>query len=93
MAIGGEGYHVFYATDTGVALAATARLIKTSVNEDLTATGVSEMSFPNTGWITSLRLHYRSGKQGQMERLDWLQLGYQQEIVLERRIQWFHRFP
>jgi len=46
----GEGYTVFYSSDTGVALTATARLIKTSVNEDLTDTGVSEVSFPNTGF-------------------------------------------
>ena len=46
----GDGYSVFYASDTGVALAATARLLKTSVNEDLTDTGVSEVSFPNTGF-------------------------------------------
>lgn len=46
----GDGFSVFYASDTGIALTATARLIKTSVNEDLTDTGVSEVSFPNTGF-------------------------------------------
>lgn len=46
----GDGYSVHYASDTGIVLAATARLIKTSVNEDLTDTGVSEVSFPNTGF-------------------------------------------
>lgn len=46
----GDGYTVHYATDKGVALAATARMVKTSVNEDLTNTGLSEVSFPNTGF-------------------------------------------
>ena len=46
----GVGYSVFYASDTGAALTATARLIKSSINEDLTDTGVSEVSFPNTGF-------------------------------------------
>ena len=49
IATSGDGYSTYYASDTGVALAATARLIKTSINEDLTDTGVSEVSFPNTG--------------------------------------------
>ena len=51
--IRGEGYSVFYASDTGASLAATARLIKTSVNEDLTDTGVSEVSLPNTGFTST----------------------------------------
>ena len=46
----GDGYSVHYVSDAGVALAATARLIKTSVNEDLTDTGLSEVSFPNSGF-------------------------------------------
>jgi hypothetical protein len=46
----GDGYTSYSVSDTGVALVATARLIKTSVNEDLTDTGVSEVSFPNTGF-------------------------------------------
>lgn len=46
----GDGFSVFHASDTGASLTATARLIKTSVNEDLTDTGVSEVSFPNTGF-------------------------------------------
>jgi lipid-binding SYLF domain-containing protein len=45
-----DGYSLHYASDTGVAFAATARLIKTSINEDLTGTGVSEISFPNMGF-------------------------------------------
>jgi len=51
--VSGDGYSVFYASDTGVALAATARLIKTSVNEDLTDTGISEVSLPNTGFTST----------------------------------------
>jgi len=50
LATSGDGYSIYYASDTGVALAVTARLIKTSINEDLTDTGVSEVSFPNTGF-------------------------------------------
>ena len=50
VATAGNGYSVHYASDSGVAFAATARLIKTSVNEDLTDTGLSEVSFPNTGF-------------------------------------------
>lgn len=46
----GDGYSVHYASDAGVTLAATARLVKTSVNEDLTDTGLSEVNFPNTGF-------------------------------------------
>jgi len=45
----GDGYAIYFVSDTGVALVASARLIKTSVNEDLTDTGVSEVSFPNSG--------------------------------------------
>jgi hypothetical protein len=50
---GGEGYSIHYVSDTGVALAATARLIKSTINEDLTDTGVSELSIPNTGFIST----------------------------------------
>jgi hypothetical protein len=47
---GKDDYTIFYASDSGVALTATARLLKTSVNEDLTDTGLSELSFPNSGY-------------------------------------------
>lgn len=47
VASSGDGYSTHYASDTGVAITATARLIKTSINEDLTDTGLSEVSFPN----------------------------------------------
>ena len=33
----GDGYAIYFVSDTGVALVASARLIKTSVNEDLTS--------------------------------------------------------
>ena len=45
-----QGYSVHFASDTGASISATARLIKTSINEDLTDTGVSEVSFPNMGF-------------------------------------------
>jgi len=48
VAMGGDGYTTHFASDTGVAFAATARLIKSSVNEDLTDTGISEVSYPNS---------------------------------------------
>jgi hypothetical protein len=38
--------------ETGAALTASARLIRLSVNKDLTDTGVSEVSLPNTGFKT-----------------------------------------
>ena len=50
---GKDGYSVHYLTDTGVSLAASARLVKTSINEDLTDTGVSAVSFPNSGFDSS----------------------------------------
>jgi hypothetical protein len=36
-------------SESGAALTATARLVKTSINRDLTDTGVSEISIPNIG--------------------------------------------
>lgn len=44
------GHEVFILSDSGAALSATARLVKLSVNEDLTDTGLSEISIPNTGF-------------------------------------------
>ena len=41
--------------ETGAALIATARLVKLSVNEDLTDTGVAQVSIPNTGFDTTDR--------------------------------------
>ena len=38
--------------ETGVALTASARVVRLSVNEDLTESGVSEVSIPNTGFDT-----------------------------------------
>jgi hypothetical protein len=45
-----EGRTLYIQTETGAALTAGARLFKLSVNEDLTDTGVSEVSMPNTGF-------------------------------------------
>jgi len=53
IAMGGDGYSTHFVSDAGVSLAATARLIKTSINEDLTDTGVSEVSFPNSGFTST----------------------------------------
>ncbi len=46
----GDGYTVHVISETGAAIAVTARLIRTSINNDLTDTGVSELSVPNTGF-------------------------------------------
>lgn len=43
------GHQFFLISDTGAQLAAAARLAKLSVNEDLTDTGLSEISIPNSG--------------------------------------------
>ena len=47
---GGASIHVL--AETGVALTASVRLVRLSVNEDLTDSGVSEVSIPNTGFTT-----------------------------------------
>lgn len=49
----GDGYTVHVVSETGAALAATARLINTSVNHDLTDTGLSEVSVPNIGFASA----------------------------------------
>jgi len=49
----GDGYSVLLVPDSGAAITATARLVRTSVNHDLTDTGVSELSFPNTGFLSA----------------------------------------
>lgn len=54
----GDGYTVHIVSDTGAALTATARLIKTAINNDLTDTGVSEVSIPGRGFESI-------GEQGQ----------------------------
>ena len=48
----GEGYVVHVASEAAVGVTATARLIRTSINNDLTDTGISELSIPNTGFTT-----------------------------------------
>lgn len=44
------GGRAFYISDTGASIAATARVARISVNADLTDTGLSEISIPNTGF-------------------------------------------
>ncbi len=45
-----EGLKVLLVPETGAAFLATVRAVKLSVNEDLTDTGVSEVSIPNRGF-------------------------------------------
>jgi hypothetical protein len=44
------GHRVFLIAESGGSVAATARLVQTTVNADLTDTGVSEISIPNIGF-------------------------------------------
>lgn len=46
----GDGYKMYVLSESGASLAASARLIKISVNRDLTDTGLSEISIPNIGF-------------------------------------------
>ncbi len=46
------GYRIFTVSESGASVAATARLTKITVNDDLTDTGISEVSIPNTGFGT-----------------------------------------
>jgi len=48
----GDGYSLRVISDSGAVLTATARVITTSVNHDLTDTGVSEVSVPNIGFTS-----------------------------------------
>jgi hypothetical protein len=54
----GDGYSLHVISDSGAAVAITARMINLSVNNDLTDTGVSEVSIPNTGFEST-------GEQGE----------------------------
>jgi hypothetical protein len=47
-----DGTSIHVLAESGVALTASARLVRLSVNEDLTDSGVSEVSIPNTGFTT-----------------------------------------
>ena len=49
----GEDYAIHIITDAGAALSATVRAVKISVNHDLTDSGVSEISIPNTGFSST----------------------------------------
>ncbi len=46
------GFRIFTISESGASVAATARLTKITVNDDLTDTGVSEISLPNIGFET-----------------------------------------
>jgi hypothetical protein len=48
--MGGDGYSLHFSTEFGAAISLSARLIRLSVNRDLTNTGISELSLPNTGF-------------------------------------------
>lgn len=49
----GDGFSAYALTKSGTALTATARLVRLSVNLDLTDTGLSEVSFPMTSFEES----------------------------------------
>ena len=46
----GAGFTAYAVADSGTALTATARLIRLSINTDLTDTGISDVSVPMTGF-------------------------------------------
>jgi len=46
----GEGLSVHILSESGASIAATARVVRLSVNQDLTDTGLSEISIPNIGF-------------------------------------------
>ena len=52
VAVMDDGVSIYVLAETGVALTASARVVMLSVNEDLTESGVSEVSIPNTGFDT-----------------------------------------
>ena len=45
----GSGYDIRIVSESGAVLSATARTVQTSVNQELTDTGISEWSVPNKG--------------------------------------------
>lgn len=49
--LSGDGYRFYISSETGAAMTATARLMSFSVNNDLTDTGVSDVSVPSTGFM------------------------------------------
>lgn len=51
--LSGDGYSVHFTADSGAAITASARLVRLSINEDLTGSGVSEVSVPNIGYDTA----------------------------------------
>jgi len=46
----GQGFSVHIQSELGASVAATARIVRLSVNRDLTDTGLSEISIPNIGF-------------------------------------------
>jgi hypothetical protein len=53
----GSGFEIRVVSESGAMIYATARMVQTSVNRELTDTGVSEVSVPVEGFVTA-------GKQG-----------------------------
>jgi hypothetical protein len=51
----GKGASFYLLPETGAAVVASARLVRITVNEDLTDTGVSSVSLPNTGFTVTDR--------------------------------------
>ena len=48
--VSGDGYSVHFLSDSGATLTLSARLVRLSVNEDLTGSAVSEVGIPNIGY-------------------------------------------
>lgn len=48
----GKGYSVHFVSDSGAAIAASARTVRLSVNDELTGNAISEVGIPNTGYKT-----------------------------------------
>jgi hypothetical protein len=47
----GDGYSIHFSSEAGASAVLTARVIRLSVNHDLTASGVSDLSVPNIGFV------------------------------------------
>jgi hypothetical protein len=48
--VSGDGYSIHFLSDSGAALTLSARVVRLSVNEDLTGSAVSEVGIPNIGY-------------------------------------------
>ena len=54
-ATAGKGYSAHFLSEAGALLAVTGRVVSTSINQDLTDTGISAVSVPNTGFVVADR--------------------------------------